>query len=83
MKKIGGQPAAGIMGGKEGKQGRASRSFQRGFGPKAENRFRFSAMLFSFPDLESDETEHLHTEHLLAIVFMGIRKEMLWLLESE
>lgn len=83
MKKIRGQPAAGIMGGKGGKQGRAGGNFQRGSGPKAENGFQFSVMLLSFPDSESAGTEHLHIEHLLAIVFMGIRKEMLWLLGSE
>lgn len=83
MKKILGQPAAGIMGGKEGKQGRAGGDFQRGSGPKAENGFPFSVMLLSFPASESVRTEHLHIELLLAIVFTGIRKEMLWLLGSE
>lgn len=83
MKKIRGQPAAGIMGGKEGKQGRAGGDFQRGSGPKAEKGFPFSVMLLSFPASESVRTEHLRIEHLLAIVFMGIRKEVLWLLGTE
>lgn len=83
MKKIRGQPAAGIVGGKGGKQGRAGGGFQRGSGPKAENGFQFSVMLLSFPASESVRTEHLHIKHLLAIVFIGIRKEVLWLLGLE
>lgn len=54
------------MGGKGGKQGRAGGNFQRDSGPKAENGFRFSLMLLSFPASESDGTEHLRIEHLLA-----------------
>lgn len=65
MKKIRGQPAAGIMGGKGGKQGKAGGDFQRGSGPKAENGFQFSVMLLSFPASESVRTEHLHIKHLM------------------